>query len=101
VVEPYNAVLSTHSTIENSDCTFLVDNEAVYLSMYVEKGRWRIPAWTYAHTCWSDDPTRVNRNQTGSLLLDHLTSMYGRKSKLEFSIYPSPRTSTAVVVQQE
>lgn len=30
VVEPYNAVLSTHSTIEHSDCTFLVDNEAVY-----------------------------------------------------------------------
>ncbi|KAI3124173.1 hypothetical protein CBS147326_8402 [Penicillium roqueforti] len=30
VVEPYNAVLSTQSTIENSDCTFLIDNEAVY-----------------------------------------------------------------------
>lgn len=30
IVEPYNAVLSTHSTIENADCTFLVDNEAVY-----------------------------------------------------------------------
>jgi len=30
IVEPYNAVLSTHSTIEHSDCTFLVDNEAVY-----------------------------------------------------------------------
>ncbi|KIX98960.1 tubulin alpha chain [Fonsecaea multimorphosa CBS 102226] len=30
VVEPYNAVLSTHSTIEHADCTFLVDNEAVY-----------------------------------------------------------------------
>lgn len=30
VVEPYNAVLSTHSTIENADCTFLVDNDAVY-----------------------------------------------------------------------
>ncbi|KAK6342828.1 hypothetical protein TWF718_008211 [Orbilia javanica] len=30
VVEPYNAVLSTHSTIEHSDCSFLVDNEAVY-----------------------------------------------------------------------
>ncbi|RPB24766.1 tubulin alpha chain [Terfezia boudieri ATCC MYA-4762] len=30
VVEPYNAVLSTHSTIENADCTFLVDNEAIY-----------------------------------------------------------------------
>lgn len=30
VVEPYNGILSTHATIENSDCTFLVDNEAVY-----------------------------------------------------------------------
>ncbi|KAL2783678.1 Tubulin/FtsZ, GTPase domain-containing protein [Aspergillus keveii] len=30
VVEPYNAVLSTHSTIEYSECTFLMDNEAVY-----------------------------------------------------------------------
>lgn len=30
MVEPYNAVLATHSTIEHSDCTFLVDNEAVY-----------------------------------------------------------------------
>lgn len=30
VVEPYNAILTTHSTIEYSDCTFMVDNEAVY-----------------------------------------------------------------------
>ncbi|GME88211.1 hypothetical protein B5S31_g2511 [[Candida] boidinii] len=30
VVEPYNTVLSTHSTLNNSDCTFLVDNEAIY-----------------------------------------------------------------------
>ncbi|MCJ1388021.1 Tubulin alpha chain-like 3 [Xylographa bjoerkii] len=30
IVEPCNVVLSTHSTIENSDRTFLVDNEAVY-----------------------------------------------------------------------
>ncbi|XP_018397947.1 PREDICTED: tubulin alpha-1 chain-like isoform X1 [Cyphomyrmex costatus] len=30
VVEPYNAILTTHSTLENSDCAFLVDNEAIY-----------------------------------------------------------------------
>ncbi|EZA62520.1 Tubulin alpha-3 chain [Ooceraea biroi] len=30
VVEPYNAILVTHTTLENSDCTFLVDNEAIY-----------------------------------------------------------------------
>jgi len=26
VVEPYNSVLTTHTTLEHSDCTFLVDN---------------------------------------------------------------------------
>ncbi|KAM6216217.1 tubulin alpha chain-like 3 [Rhynchocyon petersi] len=30
VVEPYNSVLTTHSTIEYSDCVFMVDNEAIY-----------------------------------------------------------------------
>ena len=30
VVEPYNAVLTTHVTMEHSDCSFLVDNEALY-----------------------------------------------------------------------
>lgn len=29
-VEPYNAVLTTHGTLEYSDCTFVVDNEAIY-----------------------------------------------------------------------
>lgn len=30
VVEPYNSVLTTHTTLENSDCSFMVDNEALY-----------------------------------------------------------------------
>ncbi|XP_019867254.1 tubulin alpha-1D chain [Aethina tumida] len=30
VVEPYNAVLTTHGTLDHSDCAFLVDNEAVF-----------------------------------------------------------------------
>ncbi|BET03215.1 Hypothetical protein NTJ_16034 [Nesidiocoris tenuis] len=30
VVEPYNSVLATHTTLEHSDCGFLVDNEAIY-----------------------------------------------------------------------
>ena len=30
VVEPYNSILNTHSTIEHSDVTFLVDNEAIF-----------------------------------------------------------------------
>ena len=30
VVEPYNSILTTHTTLEHSDCAFMVDNEAVY-----------------------------------------------------------------------
>ncbi|XP_065175158.1 tubulin alpha-8 chain-like [Sycon ciliatum] len=30
VVEPYNAVLTTHTTLEHADCCFLMDNEAIY-----------------------------------------------------------------------
>jgi len=30
VVEPYNSVLTTHTTLEHSDCAFMVDNEAIY-----------------------------------------------------------------------
>ena len=30
VVEPYNAVLSFHQLVENSDQSFLLDNEALY-----------------------------------------------------------------------
>jgi len=30
VVEPYNAVLSTHAMLEHTDCAFMVDNEAIY-----------------------------------------------------------------------
>ncbi|XP_045444318.1 tubulin alpha chain-like 3 [Pipistrellus kuhlii] len=30
VVEPYNSILTTHYTLEHSDCTFMMDNEALY-----------------------------------------------------------------------
>lgn len=30
VVEPYNSILTTHCTLEHTDCAFMVDNEAIY-----------------------------------------------------------------------
>jgi len=30
VVEPFNSILTTHTTLEHSDCSFMVDNEATY-----------------------------------------------------------------------
>ncbi|KAJ4307268.1 alpha-tubulin [Collariella sp. IMI 366227] len=30
VVEPYNSILTTHTTLEHADCSFMVDNDAIY-----------------------------------------------------------------------
>ncbi|CAF1579736.1 unnamed protein product, partial [Didymodactylos carnosus] len=30
VVEPYNTLLTTHTTLEHTDCSFIVDNQAIY-----------------------------------------------------------------------
>jgi tubulin alpha len=30
VVEPYNSILTMHTTLEHSDCAFMVDKEAIY-----------------------------------------------------------------------
>ena len=30
IVEPYNAILYTHTTLEHCDVSFLVDNQAIY-----------------------------------------------------------------------
>ena len=30
IVEPYNAVLTTHNTLDHTDVSFMVDNEAIY-----------------------------------------------------------------------
>merc|ERR1711998_361081 len=30
VVHPYNSILTCHTTLEHSDCAFMVDNEAIY-----------------------------------------------------------------------
>lgn len=30
IVEPYNAVLMTHNALDNVDCTFIFDNQAIY-----------------------------------------------------------------------
>lgn len=33
----------------------------------------------------------------GALLLERLSTDYGKKSKLEFAVYPAPRMSNSVV----
>ncbi len=33
VVEPYNSILTTHTTLEHSDCAFMVDNGWYYFNI--------------------------------------------------------------------
>ena len=67
-MEPYNSVLTTHATLEHSDCAFLVDNEAVYdicrrnleidmltytrLNRFIAQVRWlfHLPSWLVINT---------------------------------------------------
>ena len=30
VVEPYNTILTSHTTLEHSECAFMVNNEAIH-----------------------------------------------------------------------
>jgi tubulin alpha len=31
VVEPYNSILTTHCTLEHTDCAFMVDNGKIFI----------------------------------------------------------------------
>ena len=33
VVEPYNSILTTHCTLEHTDCAFMVDNGRIIIKM--------------------------------------------------------------------
>ncbi|XP_011497596.1 PREDICTED: tubulin alpha-1C chain-like [Ceratosolen solmsi marchali] len=60
VVEPYNTILMTHATIGFSDCTFMVDNEAIYDICYrkLDIGR----------------PTYINLNRLISQVVSSITA---------------------------
>ncbi|KAH7724975.1 tubulin alpha chain-like isoform X2 [Aphelenchoides avenae] len=52
VVEPYNSILTTHTTLEHSDCSFMVDNEVgavLYLPSLTSIFR---PSTTSADAIW-------------------------------------------------
>ncbi|MFT7801116.1 hypothetical protein BRAFLDRAFT-81006 [Arapaima gigas] len=62
VVEPYNSILTTHTTLEHTDCSFMVDNEAIYdicrRNLDIER-----PTYTNlnSYICSSGDLAKVQR----------------------------------------
>ena len=67
VVEPYNSVLTTHTTLEHSDCAFMVDNEAIYdicrRNLDVER-----PSYTNLNRLISQVSDKILQNVYGSSL---------------------------------
>ena len=85
VVEPYNAILSIHQLLENSDETFVIDNEALYnISHNVLK--------------LDHDPTFLELNHVISLVMGGITcslrfpgKLNGDLRKMGVNLVPFPR----------
>jgi len=92
VVEPYNAVLSSHQLLENSDETFIVDNEALYnISHNVLK---------------QDAPTYADLNYLISCVMAGVTAslrfpgkLNGDLRKLGVNLVPFPRLHFFLIAQ--
>lgn len=59
IVEPYNAVLATHSTLDQVDCSFMFDNQALY---------------DISREAFIDQPTYLHLNQLMSQVLSGITA---------------------------
>jgi len=85
VVEPYNAILSIHQLLENSDETFVIDNEALFhISQNVLKA--------------DKEPTFVELNHVISLVMGGITAslrfpgkLNGDMRKMGVNLIPFPR----------
>jgi len=92
VVEPYNAVLSTHQLLENSDETFIIDNEALY---------------NIAHNVLKlDAPNYANLNYLISCVMAGVTAslrfpgkLNGDLRKLGVNLVPFPRLHFFLIAQ--
>merc|ERR1719161_2168955 len=92
VVEPYNAVLSSHQLLENSDETFIIDNEALYnISHNVLK---------------QNSPTYADLNYLISCVMAGVTAslrfpgkLNGDLRKLGVNLVPFPRLHFFLIAQ--
>merc|ERR1719390_135951 len=92
VVEPYNAVLSSHQLLENSDETFIIDNEALY---------------NIAHNVLKvNEPTYADLNYLISCVMAGVTAslrfpgkLNGDLRKLGVNLVPFPRLHFFLIAQ--
>ncbi|NWX20156.1 TBA2 protein, partial [Aegotheles bennettii] len=84
VVEPYNSILTTHTSLEHSDCTFLVDNEAIY-DICCQNLDIELPAYTNLNHLISQIVSSI----TASLRFDGALNV--DLTELQTNLVPYPR----------
>lgn len=89
-MEPYNTILSTHGTLDTSDCVYMVDNESLYdiCSRHLE----------------IDNPTYVNLNRIIGQIVSALTcslrfdgSLNVNMAEFQTNLVPYPRVHFPLV----
>ncbi|CAF3352818.1 unnamed protein product [Rotaria socialis] len=84
VVEPYNATLSIHQLVENTDETYCIDNEALYDICF--------------RTLKLTTPTYGDLNHLVSATMSGVTTCFRFPGiMMTFSVVPSPKVSDTVV----
>ncbi|XP_055487032.1 tubulin alpha-1 chain-like, partial [Leucoraja erinacea] len=84
VVEPYNAVLVTHCTLEHSDCSFMMDNEAIY-----DVCRWNLDIGRPTYTNLNRLIAQIVSSITASLLCDGAPNV--DLTEFQTNLVPYPR----------
>ncbi|GAA93509.1 uncharacterized protein L969DRAFT_52136 [Mixia osmundae IAM 14324] len=84
VVEPYNTVLTTHTTLEHVDCSFMVDNEAIY-----DIARSKLGVVSPGHTNLNRLIAQVVSSITASLRFDG--SLNVDLNEFQTNLVPFPR----------
>ncbi|KAF8374214.1 hypothetical protein PRIPAC_80643 [Pristionchus pacificus] len=77
MVEPYNSILTTHSTLEHSDCSFLMDNEAVFDIVKSKLG--------------VTSPSYTNLNRVLAQVVSSITASLRFDGALNTNLVPYPR----------
>ncbi|CAO4360801.1 Protein CBR-TBA-5 [Caenorhabditis briggsae] len=84
MVEPYNSLLTTHTTLEHSDCSFIMDNEAIYEITKVNLGV-RSPTYTHLNRLLA----QVVSSITASLRFDGALNV--DLTEFQTNLVPYPR----------